>query len=61
VPDAINEEKETFGMERFLKVIEDNPNSSATEALAAIEKAVQGFIGDTAPYDDLTLLVAKRL
>ena len=61
VPDAINEDKETFGMERFLKVIENNPKASAAEALAAIEKAVQDFIGDTAPYDDLTLLVAKRL
>ncbi|MBC8503742.1 MAG: SpoIIE family protein phosphatase [Anaerolineales bacterium] len=61
VPDAINEDKETFGMERFLKVIEENPNASASEILAAIEKAVQDFIGDTAPYDDLTLLIAKRV
>ena len=61
VPDAINEEKETFGMERFLKVIEENPKASASEVLAAIEKAVQDFIGETAPYDDLTLMIAKRI
>ncbi len=60
VPDAINKQKETFGMERFLDIISKNPKASATEALAAIEKAVQDFIGEMAPYDDLTLLIAKR-
>jgi len=60
VPDAINEKKETFSMERFLGVIEENPQASAAEILAAVVTAVQEFIGDTAPYDDLTLLIAKR-
>jgi len=61
VPDAINEGKENFGMEHFLNVIEENSKASAAEALAAIENAVQEFIGDMAPYDDLTLLIAKRI
>jgi len=47
-------------MERFLDIIAKNPKSAAAEALAAIESAVQEFIGDMAPYDDLTLLIAKR-
>ena len=61
VPDAINEDQEAFGMERFLSVIEKYTNTSAAKLLAAVEKAIQDFIGDTAPYDDITLLIAKRL
>jgi sigma-B regulation protein RsbU (phosphoserine phosphatase) len=61
VPDAINEKEETFGMERFLNVIEGKRKKSAADILAAIENEVQGFIGSSAPYDDLTLLIAKRI
>jgi sigma-B regulation protein RsbU (phosphoserine phosphatase) len=61
VPDAINEDQEAFGMERFLSVIEKNTKKSAADFLVAVEAAVQDFIGDTAPYDDITLLIAKRL
>lgn len=61
VPDAINENKETFGMDRFLNLIEKNKKKSAANILMAIENAIQGFIGNTAPYDDVTLLIAKRI
>lgn len=61
VPDAINEQKEEFGMERCLRVIEKNQHASASEILSAVENAVQEFTGDAAAYDDFTMLIAKRL
>ncbi len=61
VPDAINAAKETLGMERFLEVMQANRAASAPEILKRIETAIQEFIGTTAPYDDITLLILKRL
>jgi len=61
ITDANNAEGETFGMERFRDVIQENRTASAAEILTAIEKAVQTFIGNTAPFDDITLLIARRL
>lgn len=59
VPDATNENKETFGMERFENTIIENKEKSTGEIMDAIEKTVLDFIGTTSPYDDLTLLLIK--
>jgi sigma-B regulation protein RsbU (phosphoserine phosphatase) len=61
VPDATNDKKETFGMERFHQVIMEKRDKSAEEILKAIQQSVQEFIGTTAPYDDLTMMIVKRL
>ncbi len=61
VTDAIDAEDHLFGQERLEEILETTRNSSATEILANIESAVSDFIGGTAPYDDITLLVLKRL
>jgi sigma-B regulation protein RsbU (phosphoserine phosphatase) len=61
VTDANNAAEEKFDMERFQKIIQDNRSASASEILAAIEKGVQNFIGITAPFDDITLLIARCL
>jgi sigma-B regulation protein RsbU (phosphoserine phosphatase) len=60
VPDATNADKETFGMERLNQVISNNLDGSAEIILGAIQDEVSAFIGTTAPYDDITLLVLKR-
>jgi phosphoserine phosphatase RsbU/P len=60
VPDAINAVKETFGMDRFQAVIRANRGKSARELLKKIEAAIQDFIGASAPYDDVTVLIIKR-
>ncbi len=60
VPDAVNQHQETFGMERFQRVIAENHTAAAADILTSVENAVRDFIGDTALYDDLTLLIAKR-
>jgi serine phosphatase RsbU (regulator of sigma subunit) len=61
VTDAINVEEQEFGQERFQNIIKENRNTSAPEILAAIKDAIEDFIGTIDPYDDITLLIAKRL
>jgi len=61
VPDATNEENETFGMERFHNTISENRNRSAAELIEIIEETIVEFINTTSPYDDLTLLIIKCL
>jgi serine phosphatase RsbU (regulator of sigma subunit) len=50
-----------FGQERFERLIMDHRQESAGEILAALEHALADFNGSTAPYDDITLLIVKRL
>jgi sigma-B regulation protein RsbU (phosphoserine phosphatase) len=61
ITDAANATHESYGMDRFQAVIQEHKGLSAQDILSEIEKSVQDFIGSTAPYDDITLLIAKRL
>ncbi len=61
VTDAINASKHLFGQERFESLLAAYRRASAAEILAAITDALDEFTGGTAPYDDITLVVAKRL
>ena len=61
VLDANNNQWELFDMDRFLAVIDENVNASAKALLEAIEGAVCSFVGDVLPYDDITVLIIKRV
>jgi sigma-B regulation protein RsbU (phosphoserine phosphatase) len=61
VTDAINAEEQLFGQERFESLLADHRTASAAAILGTIKDAIKDFTGGTAPYDDITLLVAKRL
>jgi sigma-B regulation protein RsbU (phosphoserine phosphatase) len=61
ITDATNADQVSFGMDRFKAAITQHQEQTAQQILAGIEKAVLNFIGETAPYDDITLLSAKRL
>jgi sigma-B regulation protein RsbU (phosphoserine phosphatase) len=61
ITDATNEDQESFGMHRFRAAIAENRHLPAEKILSGIEKSVKKFIGTTAPYDDITLLIARRL
>jgi serine phosphatase RsbU (regulator of sigma subunit) len=70
VTEAFSPEGEMFGEERLLATIEETAlcdrslaqaeKLSARVLLDAIDHEVIDFIGDTVPYDDLTLVVLKR-
>jgi sigma-B regulation protein RsbU (phosphoserine phosphatase) len=60
VQDALNEAEEPYGENRLRSTIRDHGNGSAEEMAAALEKSLVEFIGDAEPFDDITLLIAKR-
>jgi sigma-B regulation protein RsbU (phosphoserine phosphatase) len=61
VLDAVDDQWEAFEMDRFQAVLDQNVSASPKELLEAIEEAVCEFIGDVLPYDDITVLIIKRL
>jgi sigma-B regulation protein RsbU (phosphoserine phosphatase) len=71
VTEAFSPQGETFGEPRLYQTIEsaascetqadDAASLTAQDLLEKIDLAVQGFIADGMPSDDLTLLVLKRL
>jgi sigma-B regulation protein RsbU (phosphoserine phosphatase) len=61
VTEALNIDGEEFGVERLEQVMQANADYSADEIVAAIEAAVDEFVGNEPPFDDFTLVVMKRV
>jgi serine phosphatase RsbU (regulator of sigma subunit)/putative methionine-R-sulfoxide reductase with GAF domain len=61
VVEALNIEGEEFGVERLEHVIQASAAGTAEEIVAAIEAAVDDFVGNEPPFDDFTLVVMKRV
>jgi sigma-B regulation protein RsbU (phosphoserine phosphatase) len=59
--EAINEQGEEFGLKRLRRVLLDQRGATAEEIVEALERAHGEFVGDTTPFDDVTLVIAKRL
>lgn len=60
VTDALNASSQSFDMDRLERVVLENRDRPAAEIGAAVERAVQEFVGDAPLFDDITLLVARR-
>jgi len=60
VTEAFSEQDELFGEERLLEIVKSAHHSS-TELLAAVETALDEFIGTTPPADDITMISVKRI
>jgi len=61
VTDALDQRGHEFGLPRLERVIVKHRGKSADDIVAAIQDAVNQFVGDEPPFDDLTLVVAKRV
>jgi sigma-B regulation protein RsbU (phosphoserine phosphatase) len=61
VTEAFNVGGEEFGVERLEQVMQATAERSAEEIVAAIEAAVDEFVGNEPPFDDFTLVVLKRV
>ena len=59
VPEATNIEEELFGTGRLLEAMNSNKDSRPKETLSGIKKAVERFVGDADPFDDMTMLEIK--
>ena len=61
VTDAVDAQSREFGVDRLRRVTLDYRHASAEELLAALERAVGEFTGAAAPFDDITIVIVKRL
>jgi sigma-B regulation protein RsbU (phosphoserine phosphatase) len=61
VSDATDADEREFGMERLQRVILDCRHAPAVDIVTALEQAIDDFAGPTDPFDDIAIVVAKRL
>jgi sigma-B regulation protein RsbU (phosphoserine phosphatase) len=60
VTDATNAQAEHFGKQRLERLLRENQQRGAPQLIAALESAVQAFAGGEAPFDDVTIMAARR-
>ena len=61
IDEAMDEARETFGVERFREVIRRNCDLPAKEIIEKVHQSVLEFSGDAPQRDDLTVVVIKCL
>jgi sigma-B regulation protein RsbU (phosphoserine phosphatase) len=61
VPDAQNPNDEEFGEERLREVIRAAAAEPARAIVTRVFAAIDAFVGDAPQFDDITLMVLKRL
>jgi sigma-B regulation protein RsbU (phosphoserine phosphatase) len=61
VTDALDQHGHEFGLERLEQAVVKHRQRSADGIVTAIQDAMDKFVGDEPPFDDLTLVVAKRV
>jgi sigma-B regulation protein RsbU (phosphoserine phosphatase) len=59
--DAINSQIEAFGLQRLQLVASSNRQKSAQEVVDRMVAAINEFTGSAEPFDDITMMVVKRL
>ena len=56
VPEATNIDNIQYGMDRLLKVLNDNKNDNMSALLPKVRADVQTFVDTAEQFDDITLL-----
>ena len=56
VPEANNEERKMFGLERMTKALNTEPGASPQDLLKNVRRAVDNYVKDAEQFDDLTML-----
>jgi serine phosphatase RsbU (regulator of sigma subunit) len=59
ITEAINAQREQFGIERLGSIIRDNYRSSAAEIMKKTQKEVERFTEGQPQFDDITLMILK--
>jgi serine phosphatase RsbU (regulator of sigma subunit) len=61
VTDALNSQEEAYGMDRLQKILIENRLAPAGKMVATLEDSIRSFTDLTAPFDDITVVMVKRL
>ena len=56
MPEATNIDNIQYGMDRLLKVLNDNKNDNMSALLPKVRADVQTFVDTAEQFDDITLL-----
>ena len=59
VPEANDEERNLFGMDRLTEALNHNPEADCRTQIQNVRQAVSGFVKDSDQFDDLTMLCLK--
>ncbi|MBR6503716.1 MAG: serine/threonine-protein phosphatase [Firmicutes bacterium] len=59
VPEANDEERNLFGMDRLTEALNRNPEADCRTQIQNVRQAVSGFVKDSDQFDDLTMLCLK--
>ncbi len=60
ITEAFDMNKQEYGLDRLIEVVQQNCHKSASEIQEAVISDVKGYIGQQKVYDDITLLVLKQ-
>jgi phosphoserine phosphatase RsbU/P len=61
IVDAVNAQGQRFGMERLDRTLAEHSRRPTADILAALEGAIAGFTGAAAQFDDIAVVMVKRL
>ena len=56
LPEATDAEEKMFGTDRMITALNEVPDAAPEEILKHVHKAVNSFVGEAEPFDDLTML-----
>lgn len=56
VAEAMNSERELFGTDRLLEVLNSDPDASPEKVLENVTNCINEFVGEAEQFDDLTML-----
>jgi sigma-B regulation protein RsbU (phosphoserine phosphatase) len=59
--DAVNERGQRFGMEQLERILMEHSHQPTADIMAALEGAIDSFTGATAQFDDIAVVIVKRL
>ncbi len=61
VTDARDAHGQDFGMESLERVVLDHRRAPVVESMAGLEQEIGAFVGPTAPFDDIAIVITKCL
>jgi sigma-B regulation protein RsbU (phosphoserine phosphatase) len=61
ITEAEDQAGQAFGLLRLQKILQEHVSESAAEIISRVERNVTEFTASTTPFDDITLMVVRRL
>jgi sigma-B regulation protein RsbU (phosphoserine phosphatase) len=61
VTEANDIAEQEFSLDRFVNVLKANKDKPADEIVSTVNREIDAFVGDAPQFDDITLMVMKRL